>query len=131
MIAAERQQKRARLDDLRRLRLDQPRRLPVMTVVEHDVTIVDDRHGFEEIARERILRVVVEDRRSPADGLWPEPRARPIGDRRIEGNAEDDRIGADQILGIAPPHEGQRARIGRVGGSIAQGLGGKGVVDGF
>ena len=130
MVAAERQQEGARLDELRRLALDDARRLLVVAGVEQAIAIVDDRHLLEQVAVERILRIVVEDGGGTAYRLRPEAGARPVGDGRVEGNAPDDGVGALDGLGVFPPHEGQRPGIGRVAGAAGQAARGKGVVDG-
>ena len=120
MVAAERQQERAGLQELRRLALDRRRRLLVVAAVEQAVAIVDDRQRLEQVAVERILRVVVEDRRGAADRLRPEARARPVGDGGVERNAPDDRVRALHVLGISAAHEGQRAGIGRIAGAAGR-----------
>ena len=130
MVAAERQQERAGLEQLSGFALDRGRRLLVIARVEQAVAIIDHREPCEQVALERILRVVVHDRRGAADRLRAEARARPVGDRRIEGDTPDDRIRALHVLRIAAAHERQRPGIGRVAGGAGGFRGREGVVDG-
>ena len=102
-----------------------------LPVVEQAVAIVDDSHLFEQIAVERILRVIVEDRGGAAYRLRSETGAWPVGDGGIERNAPDDSVGAFHGLGVFPPHEGQRPGIGRIAGAAGEAARGEGVVDGF
>jgi hypothetical protein len=103
--------------------------LLVVAVVEQAVAVIDDGHLCEEIALERILRIVVEDRRCPADRLRPEPGARPVGGCGIEGDAPDDRIGTRQILGETAAHERQCAGKRRVRRGRGQAFCSEGMVD--
>ena len=121
MIAAEREELRAAGDDRRGLRLDRSRRIPsAWREVERGVAVVDDRERRERVEAERILRIAVEDRRGAADRLRPEARARPVGRRLVERDAPDHRIDAGEVARVAPPHEGQRAAIGRLHGAALQ-----------
>ena len=129
MVAAEGQQKSAGLENLCSLALDRCRRLLMVAVVEQAVAIVDDAHRFEQIAAERILRVVVEDRRSPANSLRTEPGPRPVGNCSIEGNSPDDSVGASHILCEFASHEGQRPGVGRVACGASRLARSEGVVD--
>ena len=129
MVAAERQQERAGFEQFRRLALDRARRLLVVAVVEQAIAIVDHGELFEQVAVERILRIVVEDRGGAADRLRAEARARPVGHGGVEGNAPDDRVRALHVLGIFAPHEGERPGIGRVAGAAERAARGEGVVD--
>lgn len=131
MIATEREEESARGNDFRGFGLDQSRRLLVTAVVEQHIAVIHHRHLFEQIARKRILRIVVEDRRGAPDRLRPETGARPVRNRCIEGNAQHDGIGALHILAVAAAHEGQRARIGRIRRGATYSLGRKRVVDRF
>jgi hypothetical protein len=108
-------QEGAGFEDLAGLALDGRGCLLVIAVVEQAVAVVDHRHGLEQVARERILRVIVEDRRCTADRLRAEARAGPVRHRRIERNAPDHRIRALERLGVFAPHERQapRHRSGR------------------
>ena len=114
MIAAERHQESAALQDPGGLALDRAGRLLVVADVEQAVAVVDHRQRLEQVAVERILRVGIEDRRGPADRLRAETGARPVGDGGIERDAPHDRVGALHVLGIFAPHEGQRPGIGRI-----------------
>src|SRR4051794_8168784 len=116
MIAAERQQKSAAIEDRFRLPLDRRRRLLMIAVVEQAISIIDDGHFSEEIAVKRILRVVVEDRRRAADCLWPEARPRPVGCRSVKGNTPDDGVNALERFGETPTHERERAGKSRIAG---------------
>ena len=80
---------------------------------------------------ERILRVVVEDRRCPADRLRPEARAGPVGGGGIEGNAPDDGIDVLQVLRVAAAHEGEDAGMRRVRRSAFERFRGNRVIDGL
>ncbi len=131
MIAAERKQEGAAVENGAGLPLDCRRCLGVIAIVKQAVAIVDHRHLGEEIAMERILRIVVEDRRCATDCLRPEAGARPIGGRGIKRDTPDDGVRALKILGEAAAHEGKRAGKGRVGGRRRQVRGGEGVIDGF
>ena len=93
--------------------LDRGRDFGRPAIVEGAVAIVDHGERLEGIETEGILRVAVEDRRGAADRLRSEPAAGPVRGRGVEGNPPDHSVGAGQVTGIAPPHEGQRAAIGR------------------
>src|SRR5437867_3352970 len=86
---------------------------------------------FEQVARERVLRIIVEDRRGATDRLRPEARAGTIGDGGVKGNAPYHGVRAPHVLGVFAPHERQRAGIGRLERRARLGTGGEGVVDLF
>jgi len=101
----------------------------MVSVGEQAVAIVDDRHSRKQVARKGVLGIVVEDRRSTADRLRPEARARPVGNRRVEGNAPDHRVHAPERLGIFPTHEEQGPGMGRIGGGRGRIADGKGMIN--
>src|SRR6202030_153677 len=102
MVAAEREELRPGGNDLLRRRLDRCRNAGGHAIVERAVAVVDDRQAFKEVEAERVLRIAVQDRRSPPDRLWPEAGARPVRRGGVEGDAEDHRIDAAEIAAVAP-----------------------------
>ncbi|MDT4858736.1 hypothetical protein D3C86_1833820 [compost metagenome] len=60
MIAAKRQQKRIRFENLRGFPFYRCRRLIMIAVIKETVAVVDDSEIFEQIALKRILRIVIE-----------------------------------------------------------------------
>ena len=117
------------VEDGARLRLDRLRDGQRIVQVERDVAVVDRGEVVEDVEAERILRVAVEDRRGAADRLRAEARARPVGHGHVERDAEDGEIDAGQVAAVAPPHEGERAGIGRVVRAALQRGGAEGVID--
>ena len=97
-------------------------------VVERRVAVVDHVQFVEDVEAERVLRVVVHDGRSGADAARAEAGARPVRGRGVERNAPHHGVGSGKILGVAPPHEGERAGEGGVGRLLPVVFSGKGVV---
>ncbi|MHC2541158.1 hypothetical protein ACVINY_001806 [Sinorhizobium meliloti] len=120
MVAAERQQVGARLQDFRRLALDGLGSPRMVAVVEQAIAVIDRRHVGKQVTLERILRIVVEDRRCTADRLRPEACAGAIRRGCIERNSPDDRLHTLELLGVFPPHEGKDAGMRRIGGRRRQ-----------
>ncbi|SUW28380.1 Uncharacterised protein [Brucella abortus] len=103
----------------------------MIAIVEQAVAIIDDSEILEKITLERILRIVVEDRRGAPDRLRAEACAGPVGNGGIERNAPDNCFRAFERLGVSAPHEGQDARMGWVGGRTGQAAGSDRMVDGL
>ena len=120
MVAAEREEMHVGVEDRARLRLDRLGDGQRAVQVERHVAVVDGGEVVEDVDAERILRVAVEDRRGAADRLRAEAGARPVGHRHVERDAEDGEVDAGQVAAVAPPHEGERAGIGRVGRAALQ-----------
>ena len=76
-----------------------------MPVVDDAIAIIDHRQRVERIAPQRILRIAVEDRGSPADRLRPETRTWPVRRCRIERDAKNGCIHAGKFPAISPPHK--------------------------
>ncbi len=131
VIAPERQQKGTAVEKRVGLPLDGSRRGGMIAVVEQAIAVVDHSHLGEQVAGERILWIVVKDRRSSPDRLRPEAGAGAIGGGRIEGDAPDDGISARRVLAETPAHEGKGAGEGRVAGGRGGGGCGESMVDGF
>src|SRR5204863_5469871 len=104
---------RAAFDNFGRLRLDRRRKFHRSAEIEESVAMVDDGERLERVEAEGILWVAVKDRRRPPDRLRPKPGSRPVGRRLVEWDAPDDRINADKVARVPPPHERERAGIGR------------------
>ena len=120
MVAAEREELGAGCDNGGGLPFDRGGNVGRPAIVEGAIAVVDDGERRERIEAERILRVAVEDRRGPPDRLRPEARARPVGGRRVEGDAPHHRIDPGKLARIAPPHERQGAAIGRLEAAAPQ-----------
>ncbi len=131
VVAAEGEQEGTFGNQRRGLALDRRGCLVVVTVVEQAIPIIHHRHLCEEVAVERILRVVVEDRGGAPDRLRSEAGAGSVGCGSVEGDAPDDHICAADVLAEPSAHEGESAGIGRVGRGGRQARCGEGVVDGL
>ena len=129
MVAAEREEMHVGVEDRARLRLDRLGDGQRIVQVERHVAVIDRREVGEDVEAEGILRVAVEDRRGAADRLRAEARARPVGHRHVERDAEDREVDAGQVAAVAPAHERERAGIGRVVRAALQRGGAEGVID--
>src|SRR5690606_1899501 len=130
VIAAEREQSRSRRQYLFRLGLYLRGRLVVVAVIQYAVADIDRGELFVKIEAKRILRIALEDRGGRADRARAEARARPVRGGGVERHAPDREIGALRVFRVAPPHEGQRAAIGRLVHAAAHILALEGVVGG-
>src|SRR5215207_2594781 len=114
MVAAQGNNRDARIDDFRRMLLDPVRDILLAAPIEEAIAIIDNGKGIEGIEEPRPVRTPGMLIGCAADRLGAEARAWTIGHRLIKGNAGDGDVDAAQVTGKSASHERLSAGIGRL-----------------
>ena len=115
VIATQRQQRRAFLDDLARVCLDRAGHRFGFTMIEKAVTDIGDRKLVQRIELRAVGFFPCHDRRGIANRPRSQPRAGPIGRRRVERHSHNRNIHAVQIARVLATQERGYAGVGGLG----------------
>lgn len=131
MIEEESKKKWIGFKDFWWLKIDGGGCIGVIEIVEKEVEIIDEREIIEKIKIERILRIVVEDRRGEKDRMREEEWEGKVGKGGIERNEKEKWLREFERIGVSEKNEGKEERMGWVGGRNGKDEGSDRMVDGI
>ncbi|MCY1401673.1 hypothetical protein D9M71_167960 [compost metagenome] len=128
MVAAKRQHRRARIEDVLGVGFDHFGRRLRRTVVEIAIAVVDDRQVIERIKRPRPMPFPGDPGRGGANAPWPEACAGAVAGGRVERHATDGHINAAQVTTVTATHETGDTGVGTFSGRAIKAVTGKGLI---